>query len=201
MIRKWPLAFVLAVSLAGPVPARAEPTPAEMMYAMAKMMAVMMGHMMGAAWSESMQSGQFSPSMNFSSGLSGWPGMGSWPTAWNLPLSGVSPWSPGPLGFPGYPTSGWNRYGYPGGSVPYRALTGRWVGASGDLLELVGNRFRLQRGGYVLSGRYKVDDDHLLLYSPQTGGLTEYRFAYRQPRLTLRDSYGQVLYFRRPGRY
>ncbi len=191
-MKKWRLAFVLAVSLTSPLPAQAN-SMGEMMYAMAKMMAVMMGQMMGAAMKDSSATGGFSPYMNFTSGMS------AWPTAWNWPATGTLPWATNPYGStsdPGVPGGGW---GYPGSSAPYRTLQGRWVGVSGDVLDLSGNRFRLQGGQYAISGRYVIDDNHLLLYTPQSPRVTEYRFAYQGPRLALRDSYGQTLLFERVG--
>lgn len=208
-MKRLPRVLLLAAALAAPLPTHAT-TMAEMMYVMGRMMAGMMGQMMGQMVGSAINSanggGSFNPAMNFGTGMSpwsalgmgGWPGAGAWPSAWNWPATNGVPWGQGPYGYGGYPgaTSPWN---YSGSGAAYRALQGRWIGASGDLLAMDADRFVLRAGQYAIAGRYRVQNDHLLLYSPQDGRVIEYRLAFQGPGLALRDSYGQTLLFQRVG--
>ncbi len=159
--------------------------------------------------------------MPFSSGM----GMGAWPmmsgmyspTGW----SGINPWS-GTSGFPMSPGlspwgSGWNQpwqggynpvyppaYGMPvNRSYPYgrypgagiSLLDGRWFGTHGEVLEIRGNRFRLQDEQTTINGAVRISNNIVSLFSPQTGTVTQYTFVRNQSELVLQDASGQILAF------
>jgi hypothetical protein len=202
-------ALLLILVLVNPLPARAT-TGGEMMYIMARMMAVMMGDMMGSAMRQSASGGYgLSPNLGLGSGLDTWPGtLGSWsgsslwPSGWNWPSTTV------PLGLGDYSSSGL-PYGYRyGAGRPFSSiqLQGRWVGLSGDVLDLRRDRFILRNGRNAVTGWYSVLDRHLVLHTPYTGTTSIYRVSYRGNSLVLQDPYGQILLFRRlrrlpPGRF
>jgi hypothetical protein len=157
------------------------------------------------------------------SGMSPGMGMSPWSTMspWNS--SGMSPWSSGggnPFGggFPGYspamqpggyypPYGGYDspaEYGayppdyayaphaaYPAGSI----IDGRWYGSSGEVLEIRGNRFRLQSGSDGLEGAITVENDIVSMFSPQTNSVTRYTFVRNQTGLLLQGVNGDVLRF------
>lgn len=174
-----------------------------------------------SAWP--MMSGLASPFSSFgyspfnSFGMSPWSGGSPWSgmSPWSLPL-GANPWG----GFPGagspgmWPGTGFmpfsnNAYGYPqqpGGMAPggwnrgnlsgYASLLdGRWYGSSGEILEIRGNRFRLQQGKVSLNGAITLQNDIVTLYSPQTKSATRYTFMRNQSGLLLQDSTGKLLRF------
>jgi hypothetical protein len=135
----------------------------------------------------------------------------------------MSPWSSGggnPFGggFPGYSpamqpdgyyppyggyggSSGYGPYqpgygnappvAYPAGSI----IDGRWYGSSGEILEIRGNRFRLQSGQVGLEGAITVENDLISMYSPQTNSVTRYTFMRNQTGLILQGVNGEVLRF------
>ena len=110
--------------------------------------------------------------------------------------------------FPGYNN---NYYGnpnrrYPGGQstvppspaqyTPTALLNGRWFGEMGEILEVRGNQFRLRDKQSSISGTVRVENNVVNLFSPKTGGVTQYTFARNQFELILQDASGQVLVFR-----
>jgi hypothetical protein len=150
------------------------------------------------------------------SGMSPWSGM-SGMSPWSLPL-GSNPWGnpfgggtagtmPG-AGAPFNPFTG-NGQGYPpnfGNIAPGTwnrgsrswsgsLLDGRWYGSSGEILEIRGNRFRLQQGKIALNGTIRLENDIVTMYSPQTKSATRYTFMRNQSGLLLQDASGNLLRF------
>ena len=158
------------------------------------------------------------PMMGGMGGMSPWSGFGGMPmnnmgmSPWNSPIMS-NPWSNpfsgghNPAMFPGYSNYGNPNYRYPGrqGAVPVSPaqyaptalLNGRWFGSSGEILEVRGNQFRLQDRQSSISGTVRVENNVVNLFSPKTGGVTQYTFARNQYELILQDTSGQVLVFRR----
>ena len=134
-----------------------------------------------------------------SMGMSPWssPMMGN---PWSNPFSG-NPFSGGynPSTFPGYSN---NPYGqqnnpYQVQYAPSSLLGGRWFGDAGEILEVRGNKFRLRNRRSSISGVVRVENNIVNLFSPKTGGVTQYTFARNQYELILQDAAGQVLVFRK----
>ena len=161
------------------------------------------------------------PGMTPWSGMSPWSGMNPWSGYGGLPASGMgmSPWSyaqganpwsngwgnpfgggvnpalaPGVLQ-PPYPGVGYG--GYPEDYTDTALVDGRWFGASGDVLEIHGDRFRLMAGQVGITGVVRVDNNIISLYSPETDTLTQYTFVRNQTELLLQDVTGEVLAYRR----
>lgn len=159
------------------------------------------------------------PGMNPWSGVNPWSGMNPWSGYGGFPRGGYSPWSysgganpwsnpwgnpfaggmnPGRFpgaGSPPYPGLGYS--GYPEDYTDTSLLDGRWYGASGDVLEIRGNRFQLMAGPVGISGVVRVDNNIISLYSPETDTLTQYTFVRNQTELLLQDVTGEVLAYRR----
>jgi hypothetical protein len=106
------------------------------------------------------------------------------------------PFSNSAYGYPrgpgGVAPGGWSR-GTPSYSVSL--LDGRWYGNSGEILEIRGNRFRLQQGRVSLNGAISIENDIVSMYSPQTNSVTRYTFMRNQTGLLLQDANGTVLRF------
>ena len=142
--------------------------------------------------------------MSGMSGMSPWGmGMSPWSSAmpgnsWGNPFTGgASPWmSPGGMNYP-FPGAG---NGVPGGYLPEgqgaSLLGGKWYGNSGDILEVRGNRFRLQAGRTAITGVIRIENNIVKLFSPQTGTVTRYTFVRNQTDLILQDASGRLLSFR-----
>jgi len=137
------------------------------------------------------------PGMSPWSGMSGVPGMSSWSgvpgmNTWSAPMNN-NPWANA------YPSNANNPYTNPGygGYQPRPAslLDGKWSGNAGELLEIRGNRFRLQDGQSSIHGAIRIENNIVSLYSPQTGTVTQYTFIRNQSELLLQDATGQVLSF------
>ena len=145
------------------------------------------------------------------SGMTGMPGMSPWSGMTGMP--GMSPWS-GMTGMPGmntwsapmnnnpwanHPSNASNPYTNPGyggyQARPASLLDGKWSGSAGELLEIRGNRFRLQDGQSSINGAIRIENNIVSLYSPQTGTVTQYTFIRNQSELLLQDATGQVLGF------
>ena len=165
------------------------------------------------------------PGMSPWSGMTGMPGMSPWsgmtgmsgmsPWSGMTGMSGMSPWS-GMTGMPGmnawsapmnnnpwanaYPSNANNPYTNPGYGgyqpPPASLLEGKWSGNAGELLEIRGNRFRLQDGQSSINGAIRIENNIVSLYSPQTGTVTQYTFIRNQSELLLQDAMGQVLSYR-----
>jgi len=143
------------------------------------------------------------PMMSGMTGMSPWGmGMSPWSSAmpgnsWGNPFTGgASPWmSPGGMNYP-FPRAG---NGVPGGYLPEgqgaSLLGGKWYGNSGDILEVRGNRFRLQAGRTAITGVIRIENNIVKLFSPQTGTVTRYTFLRNQTDLLLQDVSGRLLSF------
>jgi hypothetical protein len=132
-------------------------------------------------------------------GMSPWSysqGASPWSNGWGNPfMGGVNPaLAPGSMQ-PPYPGVGYG--GYPEDYSDTTLLDGRWYGASGDVLEIRGNRFRLMAGQLGISGVVRVDNNIISLYSSDTDTLTQYTFVRNQTELLLQDVTGEVLAYRR----
>ncbi|MGB5471891.1 MAG: hypothetical protein WBQ78_00250 [Gammaproteobacteria bacterium] len=120
---------------------------------------------------------------------SGYPGM--------FPGSSTRPFGNTTYGYPSnqgaYAPGTWNRSGspYQGASI----LDGRWYGSSGEVLQIRGNRFRLQQGKVGINGNITVQNDIVSMYSPQTNSVTRYTFMRNQSGLVLQDASGTLLRF------
>ena len=148
------------------------------------------------------------------SGMSPWSGM-SGMSPWSMPFGNNARGNPFAGGYPGtrpgnafapfansaygYPLNpgniapgNWNRANLPNtGSI----LDGRWYGSSGEILDIRGNRFRLQQGTVGLNGGITVENDIVSMYSPQTNSVTRYTFMRNQSGLLLQDAAGTLLRF------
>jgi hypothetical protein len=77
-------------------------------------------------------------------------------------------------------------------------LNGVWLGRNGEVLIIAGNQFRIQAGrDRAVQGQLRVQGNRLWLLNSQTQRVNEYEFANHEGRLVLRDSYGQLLLYRR----
>jgi hypothetical protein len=98
-----------------------------------------------------------------------------------------------------YPSNAINPYANRGyGGYPQRQvslLEGKWYGNAGEILEIRGNRFRLQDGQSSINGAIRIENNIVSLYSPQAGTVTQYTFFRNQTELILQDATGQVLGF------
>jgi len=117
-----------------------------------------------------------------------------------------SPWS---QGWPGMMSSmpgtaagqDWMRQ-MPGANMPWfpgstAALDGVWQGASGEMLEIRGDRFRLAAGAGYVEGWLRTKGNVLSMRTAQTNTTRTYEYATSQGRLALRDVYGQLLLYRK----
>jgi hypothetical protein len=211
------LALVIVLSVPAPSPANAN---ADIFGAMFRMMLVMMNTMSDAmlgnsndlGWGSTsplgmttlpMMSGMYgmNPMTGFG-GMSPWSGMSGMNS---IPMNGMSPWStpfnswsnPFTNAYPSYANNPYGHQQY-GGNYPAPQgsfLDGRWYGNSGDVLEVRGNRFRLQDGQSSINGMIRIDNNIVSLYSPQTGSVTQYSFIRNQSELILQDATGRVLRF------
>ncbi len=193
------LLLVLAISL--PVSPPAHAVMDDMFAVMFRMMLVMMNVMSDAMLNNNNNNwgNNLGGMNNFSLGMSAMPAMSGFGSPWNsfggspwnsFSPYGSSPWNngwnnPGYGGYPAYGGSPWQG-AYPGepvspaywhdgpGTYPGALLEGRWIGMSGELLEIRGNRFRLRTPGATLGGSAEVHNNLLTLYSPQTNTVTRY---------------------------
>ena len=139
-------------------------------------------------------------------------GMSPWSTAmpgggWGNPFTtGSVPWmSPGGMNYPfpgtGYGPSAYDRgrgvapRGYPSPGQDAALLEGKWYGTTGEILEVRGNRFRLQAGKTAITGVIKIENNIVNLFSPQTGTVIRYTFVRNQTDLILQDGSGRLLNF------
>jgi hypothetical protein len=130
--------------------------------------------------------------MNPATGFGGLPGMSQWGSP-----SNSNPWANPFMNI--YPYNAINPYGNQGyGDYQQRQvslLEGKWYGNSGEILEIRGNRFRLQDGRSTIKGVITIENNIVSLYSPQAGAVTQYTFVRNQSELMLQDATGQVLTF------
>jgi len=215
-LKKKQLTLALVIVLSVPAPSPANAT-ADIFGAMFRMMLVMMNAMSDAmlgnsndlGWGSTsplgmttlpMMSGMYG--MNPMTGLGGmspWSGMNSVPmngiysestpfNSWSNPFTDAySSYANNPYGHRQYD----GYYPAPQGSF----LDGRWYGSSGDVLEVRGNRFRLQNVQSGINGVIRIENNLVSLYSPQTGTVTQYSFIRNQSELILQDATGRVLHF------
>ena len=208
--------LMLVCALVAPVPSAAEDYD-EMFSTMFRMMLVMMNAMSDAMLENDNDAG-WDTGDSFGLGMTAWPMMsgmsGMNPATSFGGMSGMSPWS-GMTGMPGmspwsspmnnnpfmnaYPSNTINHYANPGyGGYPQRQvsfLEGKWYGNAGEILEIRGNRFRLQDGQSSIKGAIRIENNIVSLYSPQAGTVTQYTFIRNQTELILQDATGQVLGF------
>ena len=172
---------------------------------------VMGGDSNDSGWGGANSFGPGMTSLPMMSGMSPWSGLGGMPmnsmglSPWSSPMMMGNPWSNpfsgghNPSMFPGYNN---NSYGLPGSPYPAQyasasLLNGRWFGSTGEILEVRGNQFRLHNQRFSFSGIIRVENNMVSLFSPKTGGVTQYTFARNQYELILREASGQVLVFRK----
>ena len=152
------------------------------------------------------------PMMNGMTGMSPWTsGMSPWSYAtpdsgWGNPFGGASTpwWSPGGMNYPlpgasGQPSFNRGAAPVPGPYSPqseeHSLLGGKWYGNTGEILEVRGNRFRLQAGKTAITGVVRIENNIVHLFSPQTGTVTRYTFVRNQTDLILQDGSGRLLNF------
>jgi hypothetical protein len=149
------------------------------------------------------------PMMSGMGGMSPWSGLGGMPmnsmgmSPWSSPMMS-NPWSNpfsggySPSMFPGYNNRAYGQpnYPYPAQYASHSLLNGRWFGNTGEILEVRGNQFRLRNKRSSISGIIRIENNIVNLFSPKTGGITQYTFARNQYELILQDALGQVLVFR-----
>ena len=149
------------------------------------------------------------PLMSGMGGMSPWSGLGGMPmnsmgmSPWSSPMMS-NPWSNpfsggySPSMLPGYNNNAYGQpnYPYPAQYASSSLLGGRWFGDTGEILEIRGNQFRLRNKRSSISGIIRVENNIVNLFSPKTGGVTQYTFARNQYELILQDASGQVLVFR-----
>jgi len=142
-------------------------------------------------------------------GMSPWSGMGGMPMTGmpmtGMPMNGMSPgstpfnsWSnPFTNAYPSNASNPYGNRGY-GGYPPPRLslLDGRWYGSAGEVLEVRGNRFRLQDARSGINGTIRIENNIVNLHSPQTGTVSQYSFIRNQSELILQDASGRILNFR-----
>jgi hypothetical protein len=208
------LLLICALSTTTPASASADAV-GDMIGVMFRMMLYMMGSMgdsMGGSNSWGMPMKSFGlgmtgwPALSGLSGLGGgWPGSGFGTSPWSLPLASNT-WGY-PLSAPGYfnnPYSGpwgypmnrrWSGAGYPNSAryVSASLLNGKWYGASGETLEIRGNRFRLRNGRLSVNGTLKINNNVVNLITQRTGAEQRYQFARNQTSLVLQDAQGNTL--------
>ena len=121
---------------------------------------------------------------------------------------GMNPWD-------GY-ASPWHGYGAPWGSYGYApwedtrdwqeipppsstssSVEGRWISATGEVLEIYGDRFRLGTPDVNIVGMLRVEGNIITMYSPQTNTTTRYRFLLNKAQLVLNSGGDKLLVFRR----
>jgi hypothetical protein len=129
-----------------------------------------------------------------------------------------APWRSMPWGWNGFSHQGaWPRAGYPfvepRHSLTQRPeitgaaarqehgrldLSGVWQGASGDVLVIHGNGFRIHNAeGLCSDVAFHIVGSQFFTYAPSSGVTRRYDLAQRGDQLALRDSEGQVLLFQR----
>lgn len=209
------LLLLCALSLPLPSPALASDDLFSIMF---RMMLTMMNVMANAADADS---GGFNdwdmhmsgvPMMTGMTGVSPWvSGMSPWTYAapgggWGNPFGGQTTpwWSPGGMNHPlpagnGMPAFSRGAVPVPGPYSPQTEedslLGGKWYGNTGEILEVRGNRFRLQAGNTAITGVVRIENNIVHLFSPQTGTVTRYTFVRNQTDLILQDVSGRLLSF------
>jgi hypothetical protein len=156
----------------------------------------------GSGWSSPW--GLMSPGMGMwpgMAGMGGWPGSGFGLNPWgSMPWgAGGNPWGNMPRGSAPW-GSGWQGgpagMPFPVNTLPAVALLeGKWYGSTGDILEIRGERFRLRSGQYSVKGLLRIQDNLVLMYTPQTNSQTLYSFMRNQTELLLQDASGNLLVF------
>jgi hypothetical protein len=78
------------------------------------------------------------------------------------------------------------------------SLNGTWRGASGDILVIRGNRFRIHNAeGLYSDGTFHIVGNQFFAYAPASAIIRRYELMQLHDRLALRDSEGQVILFER----
>ena len=146
-----------------------------------------------------------------SNAMRGSPGGGNY---FGTPWQGYgAPWGMNP--WEGYP-SPWQGYAAPRGGYGYApwedsrdwqeipppsstssSVEGRWIGATGEVLEISGDRFRLGTPDANIVGILRIEGNIITMYSPQTNTTTRYNFLVNKAQLLLNSGGGKLLVFRR----
>jgi len=140
--------------------------------------------------------------MNPVTGFGGLPGVSPWSGSNSFPMNGMNPWANQYTNtYPSNILRPYVNHGYNGrnGGYPQQVVSllgGRWYGNSGEILEIRGDRFRLQDGQSGIKGAIRIKNNIVHLFSPQTGTVSQYTFIRNQSELMLQDATGQVLSFR-----
>ncbi len=193
----------------------------DMMTTMFRMMLAMANHMSSALDN----SGSFNMGNSFGSGINPWTSFGPWNSI--SPWPGSSPWAAGmpgamPGGWPGsspmmtpwttpaygQPWSTPNRNWQPARQWPAQQnrpnrppvqtrLNGQWLGANGEILEILNGRYQLIGQQGAIRGVARASQQQLTLYSPTTGVTLQYRYQTGPAGLMLQTPSGQTLYFQR----
>jgi hypothetical protein len=135
--------------------------------------------------------------MNPATGFGGMPGMSPWSVpfnnnSWTYPYTNTYPYNANPYNA-NNPYANRGYAGYPPAQTSL--LGGKWYGNAGEILQIRGNRFRLQDGQTGINGTIRIENNIVSLYCPQTGTVSQYTFIRNQSELLLQDPSGQVLMF------
>jgi hypothetical protein len=120
-----------------------------------------------------------------------------WLPGLSAPQATPAPEAPGaPGAAPPSTYSPWSAVGGPGGGT---RLQGTWRGSNGETMQFWGGKnFRLYgTEGRSVEGGYLQYQDRLITYIPETDVVRMYEFEYRPDMFAIRDSYGQIIVFRR----
>ncbi|MET0067963.1 MAG: hypothetical protein ABW076_16585 [Candidatus Thiodiazotropha sp.] len=132
-------------------------------------------------------------------GLSGYPG-GFMPGT----VPGMTPGlSPGTMsGLPGsylpgqsmLPSSPASQYRYETASE----LDGIWVGRSGEIVLVMYGYFRIYASAETYrDGRYRIEEDRILMHDPESGVTQTYQFRLDEGRMIMRGESGNILLFKK----
>lgn len=211
-------AWLLALLLALPLPASADPNAAARMMAlmwetMLRFFSSAAGSGMGmpVGWNGWTQPG-FDPISGFGgwtgSGMNPWNSFGEWGPqgrggehgqageGWSWGTPGSAPGAGGPGGFGGP----WEDYSGPRGYTG-ATLDGAWLSASGEMLRIENGRFALgDQSGRMITGLLERRGDVVVAYAPQFGVSQQFRFLQSRDLLVFVDPTGSTIAFRRLSR-
>ena len=130
----------------------------------------------------------------------GWSPYGTPWQAYGAPW-GMNPWNSYPSPWDGQIHAPWedtrNWHEVPPPSSTSSSVEGRWIGETGERLEIYGDRFRLGTPGASIVGWLRIEGNIITMYSPQTNTTTRYSFLHNEHQLLLNSGGDALLVFRR----
>lgn len=194
-MKKSRLIITLFLTMSLPTAILANPF-GDMMATMLRMMLIMADTMSGNT--NNQQAGSFSMGQSFGSSM--------------MPGMGYSPWNnayPGAYGQP-WPAPGMPNHSSPwanAASNPYQPdsngasmLNGQWYGQSGEVFEVQGQYFRMQKNQQTITGTIQFSGNVVQL-NPSSGKPMFYRFIQDRSRLMFQDPNGRILRFQKNAGY